>query len=225
MNLKKVKETFANVFNNPNRITFREFLKDIDGEYDDLDFKTQMIKYPKLAKHILAMANTSGGVICFGIEETDNGKLNPIGLETNDDNTVIQETLNNYLPNELSYFLIPIIYGDNVEWNELQNKKFLLIIIEFTPEYIPFLPMKDYNNVFTKVDIFCRKNSSSTKCEYEDLKEILNKRIQTNTNTSLSEKDLNDLRILYNYKLVSPLNRDFQRLYDLKFKIILKKIK
>lgn len=224
MNLKNIKESFANVFNNPNRVTFREFLKDIDGEYDDLDFKQELIKCTKLAKHILAMANTSGGIICFGVEESDDGKLCPVGLECNKDNTVIQEKLNNYLPYELKYNIVRINYSDDVEWNKLKNKNFLLIIVEFTPEYIPFLPIKD-GDIFTKVDIFCRKNSSSTKCEYNDLNNLLNKRIQTNVHNSLSERDLDDLFILNKYKHFSIVNPDYKKLYDLKFKIILKKIK
>ena len=206
MNLKNIKESFAN------------------GEYDDLDFKREMIECPKLVKHILAMANTSGGIICFGVGENDDGKFCPVGLENIEDNTVIQEKLNKFLPHELEYNIIAINYSDDVEWNELRNKNFLLIIVEFTPEYIPFLPIKD-SDIFTRVDIFCRKNSSSTKCEYNDLNDLLNKRIQTNVQNSLSEKDLEDLRLLFNYKLFNAFNPDFKNLYDLKFNIILKKIK
>ena len=223
MNLKNINETFAKVFENPNRVNFRNLLKDLTGEYDDLEFKEQLIEYDKLAKHILAMANTDGGIICFGVSETDNG-LEPTGLDEIEDSTDIKKKLSKYLPYELEFEPVQINYNNNVEWEELKNKSFLMIIIEFTPEYIPFLPMKESKS-FKRTSIFCRKNSSSTECEYNDLKDLLNKRVQTNTLTSLSSKDLEDLKLLQTYRLFNPIVTDYQRLYEKKLRIILEKIK
>lgn len=223
MGIKGLNEAFANVFENPNRITFKNMLKNISGEYNDLDFKREMIEYSTIAKHILAMANTEGGIICFGVDEVETGGLKPIGLKTLDDNTEILKKVGRYLPPELKYSIHPIIYQDYVEWDELKNKKFLLIIIEFNAENIPFLPIKESND-FLRTDILCRKNSSSTKCEYQDLQELLNKRIETNVSSSLSTRDLEDLRILQIYKLTDPFNI-YNPIFKEKLKIIMKKIK
>lgn len=224
MSTKGLKETMAKIFEDPNRVNFRNLMKNITGEYNDLDFKREMIDCPKLAKHILAMANTEGGIICFGVEEIDEENLKPIGLETLDDTTKIQEKLDKYLPHELKYGIHIIIYENAVEWDELKNKKFLLIDIEFTPENIPFLPMKEKGNMY-KTDIYCRKNSSSKKCEYDDLNEILNKRIQTNVSNSLSSRDLEDLYLLYTYQFYHPIIPVYKELYNLKLKFITKKIR
>lgn len=223
MNFKSINETFAKVFESPDRVNFRNLMMDLTGEYDDLEFKEQLIEYDKLAKHILAMANTDGGIICFGVSETENG-LEPTGLNEMDDSTNIKEKLSKYLPPELEYEPCPINYNDNVEWGELKNKSFLMIIIEFTPEHIPFLPMKG-SDYFKRTSILCRTNSSSRECEYNDLKDILNNRIQTNISTVLSSRDLEDLRLLHTYSIFNALVPDYIELYKEKLKIIREKIK
>ena len=169
------------------------------------------------------MAKTDGGMSVFGVRETNTG-LEPIGLDEIEDITDIKNKLNKYLPYELIYEVCPINYNNSVEWEKLKNKSFLMIIIKFTPEYIPFLPLKE-SELFKRTSILCRKNSSSKECEYYELKDLLNKRIQTNTSTSLSSRDLDDLRLLQHYRMVSALVPDYQRLYDEKLKIILNKIK
>ncbi len=225
MNLKSIKETFAKVFETPDRVNFRNLMKDLTGEYNDLEFKQQLIEYSKLAKHILAMANTNGGIICFGVSEKDN-RLEPTGLDKTVDSTKIKEKLRKYLPHELEYETCPINYDENVEWRKLKNKSFLMIIIEFTPEHIPFLPMKDAD-YFKRTTILCRAESSSRECTYNDLKDIFSKRVQTNTSTALSSRDLEDLRLLYNYRVFTTFGpyQKYQELYDKKVKIILEKIK
>ena len=94
MNLKNNKEQAAELFNSPDRVTFREFLKTNTGEYDDIEFKGDYIEEYKLAKHIIAMANSGGGIITFGIEEDKNNILTPLGIEIKD-KTEIKEKLSN----------------------------------------------------------------------------------------------------------------------------------
>ena len=221
--MKGIKEQFARVFENPDRVNFRNLLKNLTGEYDELEFKEKEIEYPKLAKHILAMANTNGGIICYGVCETDNN-LKPIGMTQIDDITDMKKKLNKYLPYELNYEIYTISYDDNVEWKELKNKSFILIIIEFEPEYIPFLPLNG-SKYFEKTDIFCRKNSSSTKCEYDDLMNILNNRIETNVITTLADRDLAELHALHHYARLFPTIPIYKKLYKEKIGIIRKKMK
>lgn len=76
-----------------------------------------------------------------------------------------------------------------------------------------------------KTDIFCRKNSSSTKCEYYDLMNILNNRIETNVITTLAKRDLTELYILQNYARLFPPIPIYKKLYEEKIGIIRKKMK
>lgn len=213
MNRKGIKEKFAKLFDDPNRVTFKDSLNNITGEYEDLEFKENEIEPQILAKHILGIANTLGGIICLGIEETDNG-LKPKGLEKNSDVTPMKQKLGNYLPPNLKYDIHPIDYDKNEEWKELRNKSFKIITIEYTPEYLPFMPIKSCD-LYEKTDIFCRKHSNTERCEYEDLQKILNKRIKTLQNQFNLEKELKELELLMSYEI--PQKQIYYTLYNRNF--------
>ena len=206
--MNSVKENFAKLFDDPNRVTLKDSLMNLTTEYDDFEFKEIEIKDYILAKHIIGMANTNGGIIILGVKETENG-LKPCGLESNTDTTDMKKQLAKYLPHELSYEIYQIDYNERDEWDDLKNKSFKIIKIEFTPEYIPFLPIKE-STEYKKTDIFCRKNSSTTRCEYDDLQDIFNKRKSINRYriTALTlRNELEELKILSSYNTV--LNQAF----------------
>ena len=209
MDKKGITEKFAKLFDNPNRETFIIALNNLTGEYDDLEFKEQEIDVHILAKHILGIANTSGGVICLGIKESDDGLI-PIGLHSNSDSTDLKKKLSKYLPYKLDYDVHPIDYDDKELWGDVRNKSFKIITVEYTPEYIPFMPMKGSDD-YIKTDIFCRKNSSTARCEYDDLQNILNKRVSASQNILNIDQELNELEILMErtslqYKLFYAVN-------------------
>lgn len=85
------------------------------GEYDDLEFKEQEIDVHILAKHILGIANTAGGIICLGVKESEDGLI-PIGLDNSSDSTDLKKKLSKYLPYNLDYEIHPIDYDDNELW-------------------------------------------------------------------------------------------------------------
>lgn len=200
--MNSVKENFAKLFDDPNRVTLKDALMNLTTEYDNYEFKENEIEDHTLAKHIIGMANTNGGIIILGVKETDNG-LKPCGLKSNTDTTDMKKKLGKYLPHELSYEIYQIDYEERDEWSDLKNKSFKIIKIEFTPEYIPFLPIKGCND-YVKTDIFCRKNSSTTRCEYDDLQDIFNKKsINRNGISALTlRNELEELKILSSYNNV-----------------------
>jgi hypothetical protein len=57
---KSWKEEIARFLESPSREGLRNILKNHVGELSDLDFKENLPEPTKLAKHILAMANTWG---------------------------------------------------------------------------------------------------------------------------------------------------------------------
>ena len=152
-NKKGAKESFAKVFEDPDRVKFKELLMNISGEFDELEFKKEYIDKSTLASHILGMANSGGGAIIFGVEEKENGRLTPTGLDNFKDTTQIKEKLSKFLPSELEYEIYNFEYGNHIEWKKLKNKKFQLIIIEYTPWNIPFLSKADGENIKRK-DIY-----------------------------------------------------------------------
>jgi hypothetical protein len=50
---KSWKEDFAQFFESPSRETLRELLRNTTGEYDDLDFKSELVPDDEIAKNIL----------------------------------------------------------------------------------------------------------------------------------------------------------------------------
>lgn len=216
MDKKGIKEKFAKLFEDPNRETFKIALNNFTGEYDDLEFKEQEIDVHILAKHILGIANTSGGTICLGVKESDDGLI-PIGLDNSMDSTDLKKKLSKYLPYNLDYEVHPIDYDDSEFWTDTRNKSFKIITVEYTPENIPFMPMKASDD-YERTDIFCRKNSSTNRCEYEDLQSILNKRISASQNILNLDHELKELEILMKrtsiqYKLFYSINDpDFLKL-------------
>jgi len=199
-----IKDILADLLNSPDRVKFKELLQNNLEEFNEIEFKGSYIDYWKLAKHILAMANTDNGIIIFGVEEA-NSKLYPKGIELKD-KTDIKNNLANFLPDNLEYEIYDFNYDNNVEWKKLKNKSFQMIIVTFTPEKIPFLS-KTEKNKLKPFEIYCRRSNSSEKVRQEDINNILNARINSsdgNFGFNLI-KELNDLKILDNYTNTSYL--------------------
>lgn len=78
--LKEQHETFAQFFTAPTREALRELLRRNIGETDYLDFKADWPALPKLARHILALANSGGGALVVGVSQQTDGSLVPSGL-------------------------------------------------------------------------------------------------------------------------------------------------
>lgn len=194
---KSIKEQIAKLFNEPDRVNFRKLLQNNSGEYDELEFKGQYIEDSKLAKHILAMANSGRGLIIFGITEEGNN-LEIKGLEKLKDKTDIKNKLEHYIPNELKYEIHDLEYDDNSEWGAICNKKFQFITVAETLDKLPFLSKKEGKNLRPNT-VYCRKNSSSDEASHDDLQEILNKRINNSIGTDDLQNDLEQLETICSF--------------------------
>ena len=207
-NRKGLKEAFAVFFENPSRESLRKLLIDHTGEHDDLDFKSEfeLIPPPKLAKHIIAMANKAGGAIVFGVKETENSKFESVGLEL-DDKTEFLKKIEAYLPDKLIRSVHDFSFNE-VEYTKIIGKSFRVVIVEYTPEYIPFLSKKDGTDIQKNL-IYIRKNASSEQAEYNDLQDIFNRRLETNFSSareiSLTEhfKELKEIYSLLSKNIIT----------------------
>lgn len=199
---KGIKETFAGFFENPSRESLRKLLIDHTGEDNDLEFKSEIISSAILAKHILAMANKSGGAIIFGVQEIENTKFEPVGIKLNDKTNFLRD-INVYLPEKLKYEVFDFSF-EETEYSKIKGKCFRVVIVEYTPEYIPFMSKKD-GEVIRRNSVYIRHNASTIQAEYTQLQDILNRRIETSFSSareiSLIEhfKELKDI-----YSSLSP---------------------
>ena len=196
------KEEFAKFCETPDRTKFRELIKQNTGEYNHIDFKEKWIEIPVIAKHILGFANSEGGVLVFGIKEEATGSLIVQGIDKFEDKTEIKSKLQKYLPTELQYEIHNFEYNNDAEWGQIKNKKFQVLIVENTPQYIPFLSMSSSGEILYKNRIYYRGKTNTEEATYEELKKIINRRLDTTLSTTVEDEfkeHLTQLRMIYSF--------------------------
>jgi predicted HTH transcriptional regulator len=167
-------------------------------EDNDLEFKRELLPFDSLAKHILAMANKNGGAIVFGVEEVKANQFSPCGLSDSPDLTDIQKKISNYIPKELQIDIVPHIYKDD---SALNDKIFLIIIVPYDSRHLPFISLKDGNDI-NRNTIYIRRNRASEPINHDELQITLNDRIDTEYSATSERnliKHIEELKELYSY--------------------------
>ena len=139
---KQIKDIVYVLLQEPTLDKFREFLHGQTGEHNSIDFKSQWIEDAVLAKEILAMANSRGGIIVFGVAENDDKSIRIDGLTEIKDKAVVSNEIKNFLSSSLKYEIYDFSYTTS-EYAALNGKHFQMLVVEDTPEHIPFLPKKE----------------------------------------------------------------------------------
>jgi len=199
---KSWKEDFSKLFDDPNRVNFVNFFKSHTGEHNYIDFKKQWPEFPKVAKHILGFSNAGGGILVIGAEETKDRRIEPSGLEEIKDKTTIKSSLEKYLPAELEFDIFDFSYGNEVEWKTIKNKQFQILIVEDKPEYLPFLSLSTSGDILHKNRVYFRGKTSTEEATHEELKKIINIRLETQISTSSEDEfrnKISQLKILYSF--------------------------
>lgn len=195
--MKLIHEEFAKFFEAPTRENFRELIQFNTGEFDNIDFKEEWPEKSKLAKHILAIANSKGGIIVVGVKETKEKKLISKGISITDKSEITNQ-LDIYLPNSIDYNILDLTYPTS-EYGEIEGKSFQVMLIEYLPTKIPFIS-KSEGSSLKKDTIYVRRGTNSFPANYDEIQLILNNRIATNRNTTSEiklDEHISHLRILY----------------------------
>ncbi len=195
---KTLHEELAVFFENPNRVTLKDILKRHFGELDDLDFKKEFPRDSNIARHILAMANSGGGCIIFGVEQQEDNSFDAIGLDVLRDKAEIQQGLKKYLPAQLDYCVCDYAYKDS-EYEKIKDKKFQVIIIENKPRYLPFVSESAGTGI-KNATIYVRRGTSSVRANYAELQKVINRRIDTGYSSQREmelEEHIEQLQLLY----------------------------
>lgn len=194
-----IKDDFYDVLTNPTKADFRYILQNNLGEEDYLDFKKEWVTKEKEARHIMAMANSGGGCIIFGVAQKKDGTLEPTGLDSFKDLADLKNEIDEYVPDFIKYQLKDLSY-DNSEYDKMIGKKFQILIVEDTPEALPFICCKDGTGL-KNGDIYVRNGTESTKANNYDIENIINRKINAlkiprKNNLKLNEH-LEQLKELY----------------------------
>jgi hypothetical protein len=204
-------EAFARFFESPTRERLRDLLRDNRGEANELDFKRTWPRASKLAKHVLGFANFGGGCIVAGVEDDNETGLTASGLGPPTDKTELLDGLNTYLPDILSRQIeIENFVYEESEYPALRGKSFQVLFISDDPEHLPFVSTSGGEDLLPNV-IYTRRAASTEQANYEELQDIVNRRLETGY-SSRRELDLKthleQLQVLYGS--VSPSTRQLK---------------
>lgn len=196
---KQMKDIVYGLLQEPTLDKFREFIKNHTGEHNSIDFKKQWIDGNQLAKEMLAIANSGGGVIIFGVAEGDDGSIDVSGLQDLKDPADVSNEIKNFLSSDLKYELYPFSFTTS-EYKELEGHHYQMMVIEDRPEFIPFMAKKESGSLKPNA-IYVRRGTSCEIANQEEIREIISRRINyahpLNGEPLDLEEHLKQLKTLY----------------------------
>ncbi len=196
---KQMKDIVYGLLQEPTLDKFREFIKNHTGEHNSIDFKKQWIEGNQLAKEMLAIANSGGGVIIFGVTEMEDGSIDVSGLEELKDPADVSNEIKNFLSSDLKYELYPFSFTTS-EYKELEGHHYQMMVIEDSPEFIPFMAKKESGSLKPNA-IYIRRGTSCEMANQEEIRDIINRRINyahpLNGEPLDLEEHLKQLKVLY----------------------------
>ena len=172
---KNIKDIVYALLQEPTLEKFRDFMRGQTGEHNPIDFKEQWISDGKLAKEILAIANFGGGLIVFGVKENDDCRLESKGLPELKDKADIGNALKRYISPDLKYTIHDFEYNAS-EYKDLEGKKFQLLIVEDTPEHLPFVSQKAGTDI-REAAIYTRRGTACVEASESEIKQMIERRI------------------------------------------------
>jgi len=208
--MRIVRDNIAELVLNPDKAKIKDELQNTLGEFNNIEYKEDWENYSKLSKHILAFANSGGGLVIVGVKQDNNGQIIPVGLEKFTDKADVFKGVKKYIPTILEFDVLDLDYPET-EYASLKGKKLQIVSISYTPNYLPFISARNGESILEN-KIYVRKGTQSIEASYEDLQKILNVRINTGSSSSVIislDEHLKQLRILYEeankYVLIEPL--------------------
>lgn len=172
---KNTKDILYRLLQEPTLDNFREFMQGQTGEHNYVEFKQEWIQNDKLAKEMLAFANSGGGVIVFGIKENEDKSYSCDGLSEIVDKSDVSSKIKNYISSSLQYDIFDYSYASS-EYQSLENKKFQMMVIEDTPEFLPFISRREGKDI--KPDtIYVRRGTSCEIADEGEIRKLITRRI------------------------------------------------
>ena len=107
---RQIKDQVYELLQEPTLDKFREYLHAQVGEHNAIDFKSQWIEEAALAKEMLALANSKGGFIVFGVAENEDKSVHIDGLPEIKDKAVISNGIKKYISSNLKYEIYDFSY-------------------------------------------------------------------------------------------------------------------
>lgn len=116
-----------------------------------------------------------------GAAQSEDGGIDPCGLELLADKADVDKGLQKFIPKEINWSVLDFSYRDS-EYPVLKGKNFQVMLVEHDPKYLPFLSLSDGDGV-RRSAIYVRRGTSSTEATHQDLQKLINKRLETGYST------------------------------------------
>ena len=218
--LKEQHESFARFFATPTREALRELLRRNIGETDYLDFKAEWPAIPKLARHILALANSGGGALVVGVAQAADGSLTPVGMSAIKDKAQLLPPLSAYLPKTIDCQIVDFSFSA-AEYAALVGKSYQVLLVEGEAKHLPFLALKEADGLRPGA-VYVRVGTTSMEAGHAELQAVLNRRIESGHSSQPAldlNKHIEQLRALdehrvHNDSWMNELVRDSASRFD-----------
>lgn len=195
----QLKDIVYSLLQEPTLDNFRDFMKGQTGEHNSIDFKEKWIESAKLVKEMLAIGNSGGGIIVFGVKEKEDKSFSYDGVEEIVDKAKISNDIKNYISSELQYEIHDFVY-DSSEYEKLKNHKYQMMVIKDCPRFIPFMAMKESTNL-KRNRIYIRRGTSCEEATSEEITDIIKRRMNAeypdSGKTLNLDEHLEQLKTLY----------------------------
>lgn len=196
-----LKDRFATFLRSPSRDDLLKIFDTALGEESYLDYKEDWPATEKMAKHVIGMANSGGGLIVIGVSELPDGTHDLVGLNKLKDKTDIYNIWSNILPDALikSALVLDFDYTNSVSEANVHGKVFQAVLVQDSPQQIPFLAVTSRQDIKNDV-VYVRRGPSTVAADGQELEDVINRRLSTLSSTQgtveLTEH-LSHLRALY----------------------------
>lgn len=197
---KQMKDNVYRLLQEPTLDNFREFMQGQTGEHNSIDFKQEWIHKGKLAKEMLALANSGGGVIVFGVKENEDKSYSCDGISEIFDKAAVSNEIKSYIASDLSYDIYDFAYTSS-EYRALENKKFQMMVVDDTPLFLPFMSKREGEGIKANM-IYIRRGTACELADESEVKRLIDRRINhiypINGQPLDLTEHLKQLKILFN---------------------------
>lgn len=175
---KRIKDDIAKFITDPTRDGLQNLIRYFGGEFDQYELKEEWPVLPRVAKTVLAIANSGGGIILFGIRDAT---LEPVGLAKFTAKQHVFDTFAQFVPGPLlnEVTLLDFDYAES-DYPPLQGKLIQVLAVPDMPHLLPFICEDEWTQDDVHVrrgSIYIRNGTQTLEASYDRLQDLLHRHI------------------------------------------------
>jgi predicted HTH transcriptional regulator len=198
---QRIKADIAQFVAAPTREGLLDLIRFFGGEFDQYELKESWPPIPRMAKSALAIANSGGGVILFGIRDST---LEPVGLQALMPKQQIYDTFRSFIPAPLLGEITVLDFEyDVVDFPPLRGKLIQVLAVPDLPDHLPFVCEDEWHkddDHIRRGAIYVRSGTNTREADYNQVRGLLERRLEHMLPASSIRQlrtDLDELQALY----------------------------